>query len=112
MKIKVAVTLVLAILLSVAGGAQTTGKPAAKNDQSEVSKFQVIIAQHPHVLAVLKKDPSQVFNPDFVKEHRVVGQYLEEHPRLKDQLKEVLKTNPKFFENIAATSQGGGHSSF
>ena len=109
MKIPVAVTLVLAMILSVAGCAQTTGKPAAKNDQSELPKFQVMIAQHPHILALLKKDPKQVFNPEFDKSHWVVGQFLSEHPRVKDELQEVLKTNPKFFEGIVATRQGGGH---
>ena len=91
MKNRIATTLILAILCT-AVGAQTTGKSKA-NDQSDLENFRAMIQQHPRALAELKNNPSVVSTPEFASEYRAVGQYLAEHPQVKDQVRNQLKSN-------------------
>lgn len=111
MKNRIATTLILAILCT-AVGAQTTGKSKA-NDQSDLENFRAMIQQHPRALAELKNNPSVVSTPEFASEYRAVGQYLAEHPQVKDQVRNQLKSNPKYFDGLAAQpherGQGGQH---
>lgn len=104
MKKRFAVLLVLFTLHSVALAAQTASKPAEKTYSQELTQFRAFIEQHPRALAELKQDPALISSPDFAKSHRVVGQYLADHPKVKDE----VKANPGFFEGITAKRQGGG----
>jgi hypothetical protein len=75
----------------------------AKTD--ELPAFKVFIQEHPRALDELKKDPSLIASQDFAKQHKVVGEYLEKHPRVIQQVQAV----PHFFDNLTATTRGGEH---
>jgi hypothetical protein len=90
------------MLFSALASAQTAMQPAA-NDQSELKNFQALIQQHPKALAELKKNPSALGTPQFASRYRRVGQYVQEHRKVVDQ----VKANPKCFDGLTATSAGG-----
>jgi hypothetical protein len=96
--------LVLFMALAVTGVAVWSA-PAA----DELTQFKVFIQEHPRALDELKKDPSLIGNPSFAAEHKVVGEYLAQHPNVKDQVKNELKKAPHFFDNMTATTKGGEH---
>ena len=65
MKLRLAFALVLAGVLAISLGAQTTKQPAetksAQHSESkELSRFRDFITQHPKAYAELKKDPSLI----------------------------------------------------
>ena len=84
---------------------QAAQKQSAPAESQEASNFRAFIVQHPRALAELKKDPSLVSKPAYSQDHPVVGQYLAAHPKVKD----IVKANPKFFENLTAATPGGQH---
>jgi hypothetical protein len=45
------------------------------------------IQEHPRALAELKKDASLIRTAEFATEHKAVGEYLAQHPTVKDELK-------------------------
>jgi len=78
---------------------------AADNGGSELDQFRVFIQEHPRALDELKRDPSLIGRAEFVKEHKVVGDYLSKHPGIPKEVKAV----PHFFDNLTATTKGGAH---
>ena len=84
--------------------AQTASKPGDSAGQSELASFKAFIEQHPHAVASLKSNPSQLGTPQFAQTFRAVGQYVAAHPKLI----EAFKANPKFVEGLSAKSAGGG----
>ena len=96
-----AVALIVLFMCTVAGA--QTNKSASTNDPNELKNFQTYIQGHPQALAELKKNPSALGTPRFAGRHPGVGKYLEEHPGVVNQ----VKANPKFFDGLTATSEGG-----
>jgi hypothetical protein len=105
MKWRSAVFLILVSLPVPALVAQPASKATSEAYSEELTQFRAFIAQHPRALAELKKDPSLISSPEFVKSHRVVGQYITNHPKVK----EGVKANPDFFKAITARTPGGKH---
>jgi hypothetical protein len=82
---------------------QTASKPGDSASQSELTEFKAFIEQHPHALAALRNNPSQLGTPQFAQNFRAVGQYVAAHPKLI----EAFKANPKFVEGLNAKRAGG-----
>jgi hypothetical protein len=78
---------------------------AADKDTDELNQFRTFIQEHPRALDELKKDPTLIAKPEFAQEHKVVGEYLAQHPRVP----ELVKATPHFFDNLKATTKGGEH---
>jgi hypothetical protein len=84
--------------------------PAAdQTDTRDLAQFKTFIQEHPRALDELRKDPSLIGNPSFAAEHKVVGDYLAQHPRIADEVKTELKKAPHFFDEMTATTKGGEH---
>ena len=77
----------------------------AHGESETLSQFRKFIQEHPRALAELKKDPSLLGKPEFAQEHKVVGDYLAQHPGIKDEVKSV----PHFFDGLTASTPGGQH---
>src|SRR5215469_9207075 len=78
---------------------------AQKSQTNELAPFKTFIQEHPRALDELKKVPSLIGRLEFVAEHKVVGEYLAQHPQVIPQVKAV----PHFFDDLKATTKGGEH---
>ena len=85
--------------LGVPAGAQTVPSQgtmsAADNDTThgELARFDQFLDSHREVAEQLRKDPSLVNNEDFVKNHPDLQAYLQEHPGIREEIRE----NPNAF---------------
>jgi hypothetical protein len=77
----------------------------AYSESAALSQFRTFIREHPRALEELKKDPALIGKAEFAEEHKVVGDFLAQHPGVKDEVKAV----PHFFDNLTATTPGGEH---
>lgn len=62
-------------------------------NREELANFDRFLDSHREVAEQLRKDPSLVDNPQFVKAHPALQTYLQEHPAVREQLKQ----NPNAF---------------
>jgi hypothetical protein len=93
------------LLVSILISAAALFAAPADTADAELAQFKTFIQEHPRALDDLKKDPSLIGNPDFAKEHKVVGEYLAAHRTVIAKVKAV----PHFFDNLSATTKGGDH---
>jgi hypothetical protein len=103
-------TSILALLLFPVCGLLAQSSPYNSSDEAmkkELESFKVFIQEHPRALAELKKDPSLIRSAAFAEEHQVVGEYLGQHAKVKEELRKY----PNFFDDLKATTQGGQHKS-
>jgi hypothetical protein len=101
---------IVAALISPVFGLLGQSGPYNSSDQAmqkELENFKVFIQEHPRALAELKKDPALIRSAAFTDEHQVVREYLEQHVKVKEELKKY----PHFFDDLKATTQGGQHKS-
>jgi hypothetical protein len=61
--------------------------------RGELAQFDQFLDSHPEISDQLRRDPSLVNNPDFVKNHPALQTYLQDHPGVRDQLRD----NPNAF---------------
>jgi len=73
------------------------GSPAADQDndttRGELASFDRFMDSHPEITDQLRRDPSLVKNEDFVKNHRDLQEYLQQHPGVREEITE----NPNRF---------------
>jgi hypothetical protein len=62
-------------------------------NREELANFNRFLDSHRETAEQLRKDPSLVDNPQFVKAHPALQTYLQEHPAVREQLKQ----NPNAF---------------
>jgi tungstate transport system substrate-binding protein len=86
-------------------GAEIFFPVAAEDHSQELGQFRAFIQEHPRALDELKKDPSLLGKHEFSDEHKVVAEYLAQHPGIPDLVKAV----PHFFDGLQATTKGGEH---
>jgi hypothetical protein len=70
---------------------QSTDKPAQRQDdrdasRRELSNFNQFLDDHHELSEQLRKNPSLVNDPQFVKDHPDLQTYLQEHPGVRQQL--------------------------
>lgn len=59
----------------------------------ELASFNAFLDTHREIAEQVRKDPSLVDNPDFVKNHPALQAYLHDHPAVRDEVKQ----NPNAF---------------
>src|SRR6266849_5504374 len=68
------------------------GSPAADQDndttRGELASFDRFMDSHPEITDQLRRDPSLVKNEDFVKNHRDLQEYLQQHPGVQEEISE------------------------
>jgi hypothetical protein len=69
--------------------------PPSDNDttRGELANFDRFLDRHPELSDQLRKDPSLIDNRDFVENHPALAQYLQDHPKVREEIKE----NPNAF---------------
>jgi hypothetical protein len=69
--------------------------PVQDNDttRQELASFDQFLDGHPELAGQLRKDPSLVNSDEFVKQHPALQTYLQDHPAVREEIKE----NPKAF---------------
>lgn len=75
-------------------------------DRKELASFNQFLNDHHEIAEQLRKDHTLVDNDDFVKSHPALQSYLQEHPEVRN----VLKNNPNGFLEAEArfnNDQGG-----
>lgn len=70
-------------------------RPAQANDASrqELARFDEFLNSHPETADQLRADPSLINNEEFMKNHPVLQTYLQDHPAIREQIKQ----NPNAF---------------
>jgi hypothetical protein len=70
-------------------------RPVQDNDttRQELARFDQFLDGHREIAEQLRKDPSLVNNGEFVKNHPELETYLQEHPGIREEIKE----NPNAF---------------
>ena len=80
-----------------AGGqsAPAQNRPVQDNDttRQELANFDKFLDSHREIAEQLRKDPSLVNNQEFVKNHTALQTYLQDHPAVREEIKE----NPNAF---------------
>jgi small nuclear ribonucleoprotein (snRNP)-like protein len=67
---------------------------AAQQDQDndttrgELASFDRFMDSHPEIAEQLRRDPSLVKNGDFVRDHRDLQEYLQQHPGVREEISE------------------------
>ena len=61
--------------------------------RGELARFDQFLDSHPEASQELRKDPSLVDNPEYVKNHPALQAYLADHPQIREEIKE----NPNAF---------------
>ena len=71
------------------GGAQSATQD---NDttRGELASFDRFMDGHPEIAEQLRRDPSLVKNEDFVRDHRDLQEYLQQHPGTREEIIENL----------------------
>jgi hypothetical protein len=90
------VTLFSLVTLSaqVASQMPTAQQGAVQQDQDndttrgELASFDRFMDSHPEIAEQLRKDPSLVKNEDFVRDHRDLQEYLQNHPGVREEISE------------------------
>ncbi|HEV7967081.1 MAG TPA: hypothetical protein VGP19_05900 [Candidatus Acidoferrales bacterium] len=91
--------LTLSFFLGTTGRAQSTPAPDNRQVQDsdttrkELARFDQFLDGHREIAEQLRKDPSLVNNKDFVKNHPALQTYLQDHPGIREEIKE----NPNAF---------------
>jgi hypothetical protein len=76
------------------GGMPTAQQGAVQQDQDndttrgELASFDRFMDSHPEIAEQLRKDPSLVKNDDFVRDHRDLQEYLQNHPGVREEISE------------------------
>jgi small nuclear ribonucleoprotein (snRNP)-like protein len=76
------------------GGMPTAQQGAVQRDQDndttrgELASFDRFMDSHPEIAEQLRKDPSLVKNGDFVRNHRDLQEYLQQHPGVSEEISE------------------------
>ena len=76
------------------GAMSTAQQGAAQQDQDndttrgELASFDRFMDSHPEIAEQLRKDPSLVKNEDFVRDHRDLQEYLQNHPGVRQEISE------------------------
>ncbi len=69
--------------------AQSQATPQDRDDsltRQQLAGFDSFLDSHPEVADVLRKDPAQVNNQEFVEKHPDLQQYLQQHPEVREEL--------------------------
>jgi hypothetical protein len=85
----------LAISCSLATPANAqTAKPLPDTDttRQELASFDKFLDSHRETAEQLRKDPSLVNNPEFLKNHPALQAYLQQHPQVREEIKESPET--------------------
>ena len=56
--------------------------------RGELASFDRFMDGHPEIAEQLRRDPSLVKNEDFVRDHRDLQEYLQQHPAVSDEISE------------------------
>src|SRR6266567_294971 len=56
--------------------------------QGELASFDRFLDGHPEIAEQLRRDPSLVRNEDFVRDHRDLQEYLQQHPGVREEISE------------------------
>jgi len=56
--------------------------------RGELASFDRFMDSHPEIAEQLRRDPSLVKNEDFVRDHRGLQEYLQQHPAVSDEISE------------------------
>jgi dsDNA-binding SOS-regulon protein len=80
---------------AAAQSAPAQDRPAQDRDttRQELARFDQFLDSHREIAEQLRKDPSLVNNGEFVKNHPALQTYLQDHPGIREEIKE----NPNSF---------------
>jgi hypothetical protein len=56
--------------------------------RGELASFDRFMDGHPEIAEQLRRDPSLVRNEDFVRDHRDLQEYLQQHPGVREEIRE------------------------
>jgi small nuclear ribonucleoprotein (snRNP)-like protein len=76
------------------GGMPTAQQGAVQRDRDndttrgDLASFDRFMDSHPEIAEQLRKDPSLVKNGDFVRNHRDLQEYLQQHPGVSEEISE------------------------
>ena len=72
-----------------------SSRPVQDNDvtRQEMARFDQFLDNHREIADQLRKDPSLVDNPEYLKNHPELQTYLQDHPAVR----EAIKQNPNAF---------------
>ena len=90
MKNRVAVAALAAIISSAIAVPALAGPRAADPDitRQEVAAFDAYLDQHSTLARQLQANPALVDNEEFVEHHRDFADFMQDHPRIREELRE------------------------